>query len=352
MNNGRQVNGNIPPYFIPRPEFIHQLKILRVPQLSEVRNVLEPALRESFNEANVSVVPCPDLRESPFFLGAPGLNGETTIMEVGGTQFLHPAEPDMSKSWDLRRLIEQFCTTPSSFVIGASRALRTFHSEVATNFIYRRRNGRTNGEVTNNSYFNFMNDNGQCESDLVTNSDRVTCDLYGNFFLCEGSPGDVLKVHAKGRQTDTNFPTIIKEALQESYESSCIGLGGTFVIKNGKVKNMIRRPRFDGVAPNEYIYDTYAPVVAVGTILSKETLTTYHPDYLGPNGEPTRQRLHQLQESDITTEHFHTFTYNGVRAGGHFINDSTPDDIEYEGYFNLAVRLFRVDAPFFRETIL
>ncbi|KMQ88787.1 ester hydrolase c11orf54-like protein [Lasius niger] len=241
-------------------EFTQQIVHLNLPDLSEVKNVLEPALREYFNEANVSVVPCPDLRESPFHLAAPGLSGETIIMKMGGTEFLwiNPTH-NMDKS-------------------------------------------------------------------------------------CNGDPGYVLKVNAKGRRTNVNFPTAIQTGLQRRYEpNDFIGLGGTFVIKNGIVRNRLRCPSLDLNSPSELIHHTSTPLVAVGTILSRKTHTSYYFEegLFEGNAEPTIL-LHQLQESEFETEVFHTFACNRVDVGGHFLNDFSPLDTEYEGYFNLATKFIRV----------
>ncbi len=45
---------------------------------------------------------------------------------------------------------------------------------------------------------------------------------------------------------------------------------------------------------------------------------------------------------DIRTEHTHGY---GATEGGHYHFDTTPDEVEYEGYFNLADLIYRFDEP-------
>ncbi|GBN58145.1 Ester hydrolase C11orf54 [Araneus ventricosus] len=47
---------------------------------------------------------------------------------------------------------------------------------------------------------------------------------------------------------------------------------------------------------------------------------------------------------NLRVEHTHCFSDHGV--GGHYHEDTTPEDVEYEGYFNLAETLYRIDQPY------
>lgn len=49
-----------------------QSQALHQPPLDEVASVLQNALREAFGSASVTVVDCPDLRQQPYGLAAPG----------------------------------------------------------------------------------------------------------------------------------------------------------------------------------------------------------------------------------------------------------------------------------------
>ncbi|GIY52464.1 ester hydrolase C11orf54 homolog [Caerostris darwini] len=46
---------------------------------------------------------------------------------------------------------------------------------------------------------------------------------------------------------------------------------------------------------------------------------------------------------NLRMEHTHCFSDHGV--GGHYHEDTTAECVEYEGYFNIADTLFRIDRP-------
>ena len=45
----------------------------------------------------------------------------------------------------------------------------------------------------------------------------------------------------------------------------------------------------------------------------------------------------------LRMEHTHCFSEHG--EGGHYHFDVTPDEVEYEGYFQVAKVLYRIDRP-------
>ena len=49
------------------------------------------------------------------------------------------------------------------------------------------------------------------------------------------------------------------------------------------------------------------------------------------------------QDLDLRMEHFHGFSDHG--DGGHYHYDTTPDDVQYVGYFNVGEYMYRVDRP-------
>ena len=49
---------------------------------------------------------------------------------------------------------------------------------------------------------------------------------------------------------------------------------------------------------------------------------------------------------DLRLEHSHCFSSHG--DGGHYHGDTTPGEVVYEGWFNVAECIYRVDPP--RET--
>lgn len=62
-----------------------------------------------------------------------------------------------------------------------------------------------------------------------------------------------------------------------------------------------------------------APLIALGTFVSNEA------------------------DLDLRLQHFHSFSKHG--EGGHYHYDTTPDTVEYEGYFNVGHRIVRIDKP-------
>ena len=46
---------------------------------------------------------------------------------------------------------------------------------------------------------------------------------------------------------------------------------------------------------------------------------------------------------DLRVEHTHCFSMHG--QGGHYHYDMTPKEVEYVAYYNVAEKIFRVDAP-------
>ena len=63
--------------------------------------------------------------------------------------------------------------------------------------------------------------------------------LLANLFVIEGKPGKVLKVHAKRRTGNNDFIASMQKAIALHYPNNLVGLGGTFLMKDGKVKQHV-----------------------------------------------------------------------------------------------------------------
>lgn len=50
-----------------------------------------------------------------------------------------------------------------------------------------------------------------------------------------------------------------------------------------------------------------------------------------------------LQDLDLRVEHTHCFSDHG--EGGHYHYDTTPEEVEYLGYYTVAEHIYRVDRP-------
>jgi hypothetical protein len=148
------------------------------------------------------------------------------------------------------------------------------------------------------------------------------CNLYG----CEGTTGSVLRITASNRTGSLNFTDAIRGAIEETYGERTVSLGGVFIIKAGKAKLHVM-PDFSKTPLNTTeeklswlrFYDMSAPLVCLSVLHSHDP------------GMALRM------------EHTHCFSRHG--EGGHYHFDTTPEEVEYEGYFNLAEVLYRIDRP-------
>ena len=92
---------------------------LTPPALSELASFLSKNLPSHFRNVSASVVPCPDLRQSPFHLAAAGLCGNEKIADIGGPPYLHPF-PDFTKKYSFLELAKLLDMSPDrGFMLGA-----------------------------------------------------------------------------------------------------------------------------------------------------------------------------------------------------------------------------------------
>lgn len=50
-----------------------------------------------------------------------------------------------------------------------------------------------------------------------------------------------------------------------------------------------------------------------------------------------------FQDLDLRVQHFHSFSHHN--EAGHYHIDTTPDTVEYLGYFTVAEVIHRIDRP-------
>lgn len=295
---------------------------LHVPSLHEIKNVLEKGLSTNFAEAKVEIVECPNLTQKPFQLSASGLNGDPTILEVGGPSYLLPLV-QREKLYDIQPLLQCLNYSDKAFVIGAGAGPWPYlncNCELMMNVAVSPSN------VKNETHIALVNKaNNNCTlQKLPGNETRFA--LLANLFVNKGETGPVLKVHARRRTGKDDFIACMQKALACHYKNELVGIGGTFLINNGKVKQHVMAD-FSTTPLNNleqlnnwlHFYDMSTPLVAVGTFVSSET------------------------DLDLRVQHFHSFSQHG--EGGHYHIDTTPETIEYLGYFNLGTNLYRIDKP-------
>ncbi|XP_059042493.1 ester hydrolase C11orf54 homolog isoform X2 [Mustela lutreola] len=146
-------------------------------------------------------------------------------------------------------------------------------------------------------------------------------------FNCE-----VIEVKAKRRTGKLNFVTCMRQTLEKHYGNKPVGMGGTFIIQKGKAKTHIMPAEFSSCPLNSdeevnkwlRFYEMKAPLVCLPVFVSRD------PGF------------------DLRLEHTHCFSHHG--EGGHYHYDTTPDTVEYLGYFLPAEFLYRIDQP--KETHL
>jgi len=296
--------------------------ILYPPPLSDLATLLTSSLKTNFKDVTASVVQCPDLKLAPFSLAASGLSGHELIADVGGPPYLHPL-PNFSKKYSLLSLMKMMEMSPDKgFVIGAGAG--PFHvvgrnSELMPNLSY------FGDTVTNLTKYAKVDENGGCVCDAVPGN-STDCALMANLFGCDGDTGDVLKIVARSRTGKSNFTSAIQDILQEKYGDQPVSLGGVFLIKKGKAMLHVM-PDFsteplemDKMGEWLKFYECRAPLVC---------LSTFHSVDPGLG---------------LRMEHTHCFSSHG--EGGHYHFDcGDVEEVEYEGYFNTAKVIYRIDQP-------
>ncbi|XP_029036643.1 ester hydrolase C11orf54 homolog [Osmia bicornis bicornis] len=295
---------------------------LHVPSLDEIKNVLNQGLAKNFAEFQVEIVDCPNLTQEPFTLAAPGLGGNPTLLEIGGPPFLLPTV-QRNKVYDIKQLLNHLQYNKDPFVVGAGAGPWPYlncNCELMMNTVI------SSSNVTSGTRIASVDKtNGSCVLQTLPNKE-TRCALLANLFVTEGKPGKVLKVHAKKRTGNDDFIACMQKAIAQHYQNNLVGLGGTFLMNDGKIKQHVMAdfsatPLNTEAQLNNWLnfFNMSTPLIAVGTFVSSES------------------------DLDLRVQHFHSFSHHG--EGGHYHIDTTPETIEYLGYFNLGNTLYRVDQP-------
>ena len=118
-----------------------------------------------------------------------------------------------------------------------------------------------------------------------------------------------------------------------------IGMGGVVKVKRGKIRahvmpdfmneklDIMDKQQMKKVDNWLHFYECGPNLVMMATLIT---------------GDPTKEKKMHLR-----VEHTHFYALeDGVNEGGHYHYDTTPDEIEYEAYFNTAERIYRIDDAF------
>ncbi|XP_074640706.1 ester hydrolase C11orf54 homolog [Tubulanus polymorphus] len=288
------------------------------PNLAELAAVLQEGLLKNFADVSVKVVDCPNLTEKPFALTSQGLSGDTKLVDVGGPPHLVPIVMK-EKKYNLEQ-VGRDCGLKSGAIIGAGAG--PFHVVGVNSELIANVKINENGPNEIMSNISKLSNNDP----LLEKLDTADFALMGNFFCSDGNPGQVLEVKASKRTGPLNFVSCIRKCLSDHYGDKPVGLGGAFVVDQGKVKIHVMpdfccNPLNSEEDVNNWLqfYEMKTPFLCVGELVS-------HDPGL-----------------DLRVEHFHG--YNDFGEGGHYHYDTTPEEVAYRGYFNVAAHLYRIDPP-------
>ncbi|ELU14204.1 hypothetical protein CAPTEDRAFT_151463 [Capitella teleta] len=232
-----------------------------------------------------------------------------------------PLDEVAKEIFDLSK-VPEWTELPDAFMLGAGagpRHVEGINCEMMTNLQV------TPDGVNNQSYIAKVGT--EDNKYIVKKVDNTTdCCLLMNLFVCEGKPSKVLEVKASKRTGPQNYMLCLRDVLAKHYGTQPVGLGGTFLMRKGSAKIHIMPdysdiPLESDAAVDAWLkfYEMKAPMIFMGYVISHD------PDM------------------DLRVEHFHGFSQHG--DGGHYHYDTTPDEVEYVGYFNLGESMYRVDRP-------
>ncbi|CAK1552705.1 unnamed protein product [Leptosia nina] len=301
-------------------------KPLHTPSLEEVAKVLSRGLRKTFETVNVTAEDSPDLTKAPFDLTTPGLTGNVKLVELGGPPYLTPTV-QRDKVYDLAALLRHLARDPA-LLAGAGAGPWPYigvNCEGIINLHIRDGEAHQGTRIVSVSPVGAAKGSSSYLQQKLPNNETRTA-LLGNYLLSDGQPGKVIKVIAKKRVGPSNFITAIRETLKEHYGEKAVGLGGAFLLRAGKVKHHVM-PDFSSsplctdadVDAWLHYFEMSAPIMHLGTLVTGD---------LG---------------LDLRVQHFHGYSSHG--DGGHYHYDTTPEEVEYEGYFAIASSVVRVDPP-------
>lgn len=301
-----------------------QSRSLHVPNIEEVAKVLRDGLPSNFMEVQVEVTDCPDLTQQPFTLARSGLGGNPQLIEVGGPPYLIPLI-NREKVYDIKDIARITGLNDSVFIIGAGAGPWPYagvNCELIANIDITKGNINSQTRIAKVDTKN----NNSCHTEILPASETRYA-VLANLMASQGLPGKVIKVYCKKRTGPDDFIASIRKSLQNHYKEKAVGLGGTFLLKEGTVKQHVM-PDFsttpilsdEDVSNWLKFFEMPSPLINVGTLVSAD-----------------------VEDLDLRLQHFHSFSYHGY--GGHYHIDLTPDIVEYLGYFVIAEKIHRVDKP-------
>ena len=298
--------------------------------LEQISEALKKGLQKNYKLVEISIVDCPNLKQFDF--PAEGLSGNQKIIDVGGEPYMHDKKL-IGAEFDYEEIAKKI-GSEKSYALGAgSGAMSCLGGHCGELVI-------NENLITNESrsIIAQVDENQKCKSSKYTARKHGG---LGNIYYSDGKPGKVIKIKIKGRLgKQGSLPQAMRTALKENLSTendNHFAVAGVFRILNGKIKSHVQ-PDYDTIK-HEYYDPKQMKCV-------KDFLKFYEP--IGPHfqcysilwtGDPTGGKLN-LRESG---EHTHFHSYKGTQDAGHYHFDVTPEEIEYECYFNIPEEVHRVN---------
>ena len=298
--------------------------------LEQISEALKKGLQKNYKLVEISIVDCPNLKQ--WDCPAEGLSGNQKIIDVGGEPYMHDKKL-IGAEFDYEEIAKKI-GSEKSYALGAgSGAMSCLGGHCGELVI--NENLPTN---ESRSIIAQVDENQKCKSSKYTARKHGG---LGNIYYSDGKPGKVIKIMIKGRSgKQGSLPQAMRTALKENLSTendNHFAVAGVFRILNGKIKSHVQ-PDYDTIK-HEYYDPKQMKCV-------KDFLKFYEP--IGPHfqcysilwtGDPTGGKLN-LRESG---EHTHFHSYKGTQDAGHYHFDVTPEEIEYECYFNIPEEVHRVN---------
>ena len=298
--------------------------------LEQISEALKKGLQKNYKLVEISIVDCPNLKQ--WDCPAEGLSGNQKIIDVGGEPYMHDKKL-IGAEFDYEEIAKKI-GSEKSYALGAgSGAMSCLGGHCGELVI-------NENLITNESrsIIAQVDENQKCKSSRYTARKHGG---LGNIYYSDGKPGKVIKIMIKGRSgKQGSLPQAMRTALKENLSTendNHFAVAGVFRILNGKIKSHVQ-PDYDTIK-HEYYDPKQMKCV-------KDFLKFYEP--IGPHfqcysilwtGDPTGGKLN-LRESG---EHTHFHSYKGTQDAGHYHFDVTPEEIEYECYFNIPEEVHRVN---------
>ena len=298
--------------------------------LENISDALRNGLSENFKTVEAEIVDCPNLRD--WDCPSEGISGNQKIIDVGGEPYMHDPK-FIGAEFDYEE-ISKMIGSEKSYALGAgSGAMSCLEGHC--------------GELVINE--NLITSESKSIIARVGSNKECIAEKYtarkhgglGNVFYTDGATGKVIKIKIKGRSGEQgSLPQAMRKALSDNLKikgNDHLALAGVFRMLKGKIKSHVQPDYAD--IKHEYYDPEQMKCV-------KDFLQFYEP--VGPElqgysilwtGDPTGGDLN-LRESG---EHTHFHSYSKENIAGHYHFDVTPEEIEYEGYFNTAEEVHRVN---------